>query len=147
LNASTAGCLVASIQTVIALVGSCFAVLKPYEAGAALLGAELVGAELLGAELVGAEPPEAADAVGAELLGAGELELGVADLWLDEHAARARADAARAAGRTSFRRVGAGGRFTLIMCPVPSSYRTMGNGSQRRANGVDHTCDVSAMSQ
>jgi hypothetical protein len=141
LNASTAGCLVASIQTVIAAVGSCFAALKPYEAGAELLGAELLGAELLGAELLGA-----VDAVGAELLGAGELEVGLAALWLlDEHAARARAAAARAAGRTSFRRRGAAGRCTVIMCPVPSSYRTMGNGSHRRAVGVDHTCDVSAM--
>ena len=140
MNASTAGCLVASIQTVIAAVGSCFAALKPYEAGAALLGAELLGAELLGAELLGA-----VDAVGAALLGAGELELGLADLWLLEHAARARAAAAIAAGRTSFRRRGAAGRCTVIMCPVPSSYRTMGNGSHRRAVGVDHTCDVSAM--
>jgi len=117
-------------------VGSCLAASKPYEAGDALLGAELLGVELLGA----------VDAVGAELLGATELELGVAELWLlDEHAAIARAEAARAAGRTSFRRPGAASRWTLIMCPVPSSYQTMGNGSHRRAKGVDHTCDVSAM--
>jgi len=115
---------VASIQTVIALVGSCVAALKPYDAGDALLGAELLGAELVGAEL-----PEPADALGAELVGAGELEVGLVALWLlDEHAASASAEAARAAGRTSFRRVRAAGRCTLIMCPVPSSYQTMGNG-------------------
>src|SRR4051812_3161356 len=97
--ALAAGSRAASTQT----VKSPDAAAAPDPDGA---GAELVGVEGAG---VGAE---------ADVLGAGEEP----PLELDEQAARARADAARATGsRTSPGRLRADERRTVIMCPVPSS--------------------------
>ena len=75
--------------------------------------------ELDGAELVGVE-------AAAEGLVAGEEP----PLELEEQAASARAEAARATGRrASPGRLTAAERRTLVMCPVPSSYREPRPGS------------------